>query len=156
MESRVGTKAFLVYYFGAGIWSKALWLIMTIVADPLSEDSVIGASGAISGMIALYIYQCFHSRLKMVLDSLLLPFKINIPAAPVIIFWFYLDVNYGIAFLSQPMRVAYWGHVGGFLFSLAVGCIKKYGHEGRLEHLKNAIYKKLEGGRGWQAAEKNC
>jgi membrane associated rhomboid family serine protease len=154
VENRVGTKAFIVYYFGAGLWSKALWLIMTLVADPLSETPVIGASGAISGMIALYLYRCFHSKLKMVLDPLFFPLKINIPAAPIIIFWFYLDVKYGIASLSQPAGVAYWGHVGGFLFGLAVGRIKKYGHEGRLEHLKDVVLKKLEGGGGWQAAEK--
>jgi membrane associated rhomboid family serine protease len=154
VENRVGTKAFIVYYFGAGLWSKALWVIMTLVADPLSTAPVIGASGAISGMIALYLYRCFHSKLKMVLDPLFFPFKINIPAAPIIIFWFYLDVRHGIASLSQPAGVAYWGHVGGFLFGLAVGRVKKYGHEGRLEHLKDTILKKLEGGGGWQAAEK--
>ncbi|MEK6698119.1 MAG: rhomboid family intramembrane serine protease [Nitrospirota bacterium] len=154
VENRVGTKAFIVYYFGAGLWSKALWVIMTLVADPLSTAPVIGASGAISGMIALYLYRCFHSKLKMVLDPLFFPFKINIPAAPIIIFWFYLDVRHGIASLSQPAGVAYWGHVGGFLFGLAVGRVKKYGHEGRLEHLRDAILKKLEGGGGWQAAEK--
>lgn len=154
LENRVGTKAFLVYYFGAGLWSKALWVSMELAVDPFAKTYVIGASGAISGLVALYLYRCFYSKLRLVIDPMFLPYRISIPAAPLIIFWFYTDIRGGIESLSHVTKVAYWGHVGGFLFGLAVGRIKRYGHEGRLEQLKDRMLKKLEGGWGWQDAEK--
>jgi membrane associated rhomboid family serine protease len=153
VEERIGARKFVYYYFGAGLWSTALWVVMEQLARPGSHGTVIGASGAISGVIALYLYRCFYSKLKMVVDPLFLPWKVHIPAAPLIIFWFLRDMLGGIASLSQSTGVAHWGHVGGFFFGLAVARIKRYGHEGRLEHAKGRLLSKLQAGDGWKSVD---
>jgi membrane associated rhomboid family serine protease len=154
VENRIGTKTFLVYYFGAGLSSAALQTIMELLARPGTQMVAIGASGAISGMIAIYLYRCFYSKVKMVVDPIFLPVRVHIPAAPLILFWFFQDVVGGIAGMSHFSHIGHWAHVGGFLFGLAIARIKKYGHEGQVEHYKEKVLSKLKEGGGWEAVEK--
>ena len=153
LENRIGAKNFLIYYFGAGLWAHAFWIIAEVARDPGSTTGAIGASGAVSGIIALYLYRCFYSKIRMIVTLVFLPWKVNIPAAPLIILWFSQDVIYGIADLSQPSGVAHWAHVGGFVFGLLAGRIKRYGHEGRVEHLNEKLLERLRSGDGWKSAE---
>jgi len=152
VEERIGVKKYVYYYFGAGLWSVALWAVMHQLGHPGSPQGIIGASGAVSGVIALYLYRCYYSKLKMVLDPIFLPFKFNIPAAPLIIFWFAKDLLQGIGSVGETTGVAYWGHVGGFLFGFAVARINRYGHEGQLEHTKDKLLAKLRESDGWKTS----
>ena len=79
VEERVGSRNFLIYYFGAGIAAGFLNLMMEIIARPDSTIPMIGASGAISGIMALFLYRCFYSKMKLVIHIFLLPRQFNIP-----------------------------------------------------------------------------
>lgn len=155
VEERVGSRNFLIYYFGAGVVSGLLHVIMEVIARPDSTSPLIGASGAISGIMALFLYRCFYSKMRLVISPILLPRQINIPVVPLILFWFFKDVIGGIFSMTHQVGIAYWAHVGGFIFGIAIGKIKKYGHEGQVEWIRERILKKLEGGGGWKAAEKD-
>jgi membrane associated rhomboid family serine protease len=155
VEERVGSRNFLIYYFGAGIAAGFLNLMMEIIARPDSTTSMIGASGAISGIMALFLYRCFYSKMKLVIHIFLLPRQFNIPVIPLILFWFLKDVISGIGTMTQQSGVAHWAHVGGFIFGIMVGRIKKYGHDGQVEWIREKIFKKLENGGGWKSAEKD-
>ncbi len=155
VEERTGTKNFLMYYFGAGLSAGILNVIMEILARPDSTTPGIGASGAISGVMALFLYRCFYSKLKLVISPILLPRQVNIPVIPLVLFWFFQDLVMGIFSLSSPTGVAHWAHIGGFAFGIVIGRIKRYGHEGQIEQLRGKILKKLEDGGGWKAAEKD-
>ena len=154
LETRVGRKNFLLTYFGAGIWATALWIVVEAFVRPESTIGLVGASGAVSGVIALYLYRCFYSKIRMVVTLLFLPWRVSIPAAPFIIIWFYQNVIYSVADLTEPSGTAHWAHIGGFIFGLLVGRIKRYGHEGRLEHLNTRLLERLRSGDGWKSAEK--
>ncbi len=155
VEERVGSKLFLLYYFGAGLTAGVVNVIMEVIARPDSTTGAIGASGAVSGIMALFLYRCFYSKLKLVINPILLPRQINVPVIPLVLLWIFQDVIMGIVSMSMPTGVAHWAHIGGFAFGIIVGRVKRYGHEGRVEQLRKNIQKKLEGGGGWKAAEKD-
>jgi len=153
LEDRVGRKLFLVYYLACGVAANLFDVIVTFIHDPASDSVGIGASGAISGIMGLYLYRCYYSKIKMVVSPIFLPMNIQIPAALLLIFWFFKNVFYGYAAFSKPSNIANWAHVGGFLFGLAVGRIMKYGHEGAMEHYTSKVLEKIRDGRGWKEAD---
>jgi len=155
VEERIGSRPFVVYYLCAGVFSAVLYSAMEALARGSLGLPTIGASGAVSGVMAIYVYRCFYSRMKMVIHPLLLPVKVNIPAAPLIILWFLRDILGGIASFSGASGVAHWAHVGGFAFGIGVAMVKRYGLEARVEYLREKINRKLEAGGGWVAAEKD-
>jgi len=154
VEERVGSKRFLIFYFGAGLTAGIVNLVMELIARPNSTVGAIGASGAVSGIMALFLYRCFYSKLKLVINPILLPRQINVPVIPLVLFWIFQDVVMGIFSMSHSTGVAHWAHVGGFAFGIVIGRINRYGHEGRIEQLRLKIQQKLEQGNGWKSAEK--
>jgi membrane associated rhomboid family serine protease/Tfp pilus assembly protein PilF len=154
VEERIGSKAFLLFYFGGGLASGVLGTVMEWVARPDSTVPGIGASGAISTIMALFLYRCFYARLKMVISPILLPRQVSIPVIPLVLLWFFQNVLMGFVSLHVQTGVGHWAHVGGFVFGIAIGRWKRYGHEGQVEQLRARVLKKLEDG-GWEAAEKD-
>ena len=155
LEDRVGAGRYLAYYMGAGIAASFLSIITGFISYGADGPVGIGASGAISGVMGLYVYRCWHSKLRMVIDPLLMPVKFSIPAAPLMIFWFLKDVYFGIHTLSGVSTgVGHWAHVGGFVFGLVVARVMRYGQEGRVENLRQKIMDRLEQSGGWDVAEK--
>jgi membrane associated rhomboid family serine protease len=89
----------------------------------------LGASGAIAGVLGAYILRFPHARIRTLV--FLGPF-ITFPAIPAIFFlgiWFVQQALYGIASLSmyesnigmENGGVAYWAHIGGFVFGAILG-----------------------------------
>ena len=155
VEERIGSRSFLIYYFGAGLTAGILNVIMEVIARPDSTVGAIGASGAISGIMALFLSRCFYSKLKMVISPILLPRQFSIPVIPLVLLWIFQDFVLAILSMSRPTGIAHWAHVGGFAFGIIIGRVKRYGHEGRIEQLRLSIIKKLDSGGGWKAAEKD-
>jgi membrane associated rhomboid family serine protease len=155
VEERIGSKSFLLYYFGAGLTAGILNVVMEVIARPDSAVGAIGASGAISGIMALFLYRCYYSKLKMVINPILLPSQVSIPVIPLVLLWIFQDFILAIMSMSRPMGIAHWAHVGGFAFGIVIGRVKRYGREGRIEQLRLSIIRKLDRGGGWKAAEKD-
>jgi membrane associated rhomboid family serine protease len=154
VEERVGRLNFLIYYLICGAGSGILFTVMTALASPGALSPAIGASGAISGIMGLFLYRCYYSKLKMVISPILLPRQVNIPVVPLVILWFLQNVIFGILTLGATGGVAHWGHVGGFIAGIIIGRVKRYGQEGRVENLREKILARLASGGGWASAEK--
>lgn len=92
IEERIGSRLFLIYYFGAGFAAGVVNVIMEVIARPTSTIGAIGASGAISGIMALFLYRCFFSKVKLVINPILLPRQINIPVIPLVLLWIFQDL----------------------------------------------------------------
>jgi membrane associated rhomboid family serine protease len=118
IEERTGPAHYLSFYLLSGIASAAA----TIVMAPQSTVPVIGASGAIAGVLGAYFI--LYPRGSIL--TFFPPFFFRLPAVLYLIVWFAAQLFSGIAggaAGSLGGGVAWWAHVGGFLFGVAAGPI---------------------------------
>jgi len=119
IEERMGWKRYLVFYLLAGIIAGLAMVAM----GPESRIPVVGASGAIAGVLGAYLALFPGGRITALVPFFFFIRILEIPAIFYLIIWFALQLYSGIASGSGPLigGVAWWAHVGGFLFGLAVG-----------------------------------
>jgi len=117
VEDRMGPFGFLSFYLLSGL---AAALMQTFV-DPNSVIPVLGASGAIAGVMGAYILLYPHARVVTLIPIFFIFTTFNIPAIFYLGFWFVSQLFSGLASLGASMGgVAWWAHVGGFLFGLVI------------------------------------
>jgi membrane associated rhomboid family serine protease len=111
VEYCLGHSNFLPFYFICGIIAN----LTQVAFDPTSQVPVIGASGAISGILGAYAV-CFPTaKIKTLVPLIFIFTIIEIPALIFLAIWFFIQVQSGSA--AQAMGgagVAWWAHVGGF------------------------------------------
>ncbi len=116
MEDRLGRTRFLAFYLGTGLAAAAA----QIAIDPGSRLPMVGASGAIAGVLGGYIWLFPQARID-VLVIIVVFFRIfAIPAWIVLGLWFALQLLTGAATPSEAGGVAYWAHIGGFVAGLGL------------------------------------
>ena len=123
VEDRFGHFRYLLFYLAAGV--AAIWL--QIAVDSTSTVPTIGASGAIAGVLGAYLLLFPFSRVRTAVIMFFI-FFVRIPAVILLGFWFLLQFFSGIGTLglaSEGGGVAYWAHIGGFLFGIAVVIVYK-------------------------------
>ncbi len=114
LEDQLGPLRFLLFYLAAGTGAA----LAQIAADPGSGIPMVGASGAIAGVMGGYLLLFPRARVD-VLFFFLIFFRIfAIPAWAVLGFWFASQVVAGMATPIDLGGVAYWAHVGGFVAGL--------------------------------------
>lgn len=106
VEDALGHGRFLAFYLLCGILAGAAH----VVAQPSSEAPLIGASGAVAGVIAAYLVLHPHVRL-WALVFMKLPLRV--PAFWVIGLWIALQVYQVVA--ASDEETAWWAHIGGFV-----------------------------------------
>jgi rhomboid family protein len=116
IERSMGHLRYLVFYLACGLGANAL----EIATSASSNAPGLGASGAISGVLAAYLLLYPTSRVGTLLPISWFLIPVRLPAWVLIIGWFLLQLISGIASLSPDVGaaaggVAYWAHVGGFL-----------------------------------------
>ena len=118
VEARLGHARFIGFYLAAGIVA-----CLTMVAmAPKSSVPVIGASGAIAGVLGGYFILHPGGRISTILPASFMLRRVEVPAILYLLIWFGLQLYWGIS--SGPGGpllggVAWWAHVGGFLFGIA-------------------------------------
>jgi len=119
IEDRLGHGRYLVFYFCCGIAASLAQLII----DPTSTVPVLGASGAIAGVLGCYMGLFPFARVIILVPILFVPLFFELPAMAFIGLWFLIQVFQGIADLfTSPSAggVASWAHVGGFIAGLVL------------------------------------
>jgi membrane associated rhomboid family serine protease len=120
VEEAMGAARYLAFYLVAGIVSA---LAMAMVM-PQSHVPVIGASGAIAGVLGAYFILHPGGRIRTILPVIVLWYVVDVPALVYLLIWFAAQLYWGISDTSQASGgVAWWAHVGGFLFGIAMGPI---------------------------------
>ena len=108
MEAAMGRGRFLLFYLASGLIAAAAEYGM----GPLSRSPVIGASGAIAGVLGGYLLLFPKARVDVIIIFIIF-FKIfPLPAWTVLGFWIVLQIYSGAT--GQNDGVAYWEHIGGF------------------------------------------
>ena len=119
IEATVGNLRFLVFYLLGGLIAG----LAHVLIDPASGIPTIGASGAISAVMGAYIVMFPNSRVKMLFILFLSVFYI--PSWLFLGFWFIQQTISGMGALGLSATngggVAWWAHIGGFVFGLAAG-----------------------------------
>ncbi len=118
VEDRLGSGRYLVFYLLCGLVAA----FAHVVINAESTVPTIGASGAISGVLAAYVVFYPTSRVITLVLLLFLPWFVQIPATIYIGFWFVAQLLNGVLTVVKGQQamggVAWWAHVGGFLAGL--------------------------------------
>jgi membrane associated rhomboid family serine protease len=111
VEDSMGHGRFAAFYLLCGLAAAAL----QILANPQSGIPMVGASGAIGGVMGAYIVLYPKVRVKMLLFLGLYVTTFTIPAFWMLGYWFVAQVVGGIGAIgAHGGGVAFWAHVGGF------------------------------------------
>ena len=115
VEDAMGHVRYLVFYLLAGLAATALQVFI----DQESLIPMVGASGAIAGVLGAYLVLYPRATVSVVIPLLWFFGAFPVPAAFLIIFWLLLQLLSGVASLGAAAGVtegiAFWAHVGGFI-----------------------------------------
>ncbi len=114
LEDEMGHVGFLIFYLAAGIGAAA----MQSVADLNSAIPMVGASGAIAGVMGGYLLLFPKARVDVLFIFIIIFRIFPIPAWIVLGVWLGVQVFSGVSTPSDAGGVAYWAHVGGFVAGL--------------------------------------
>jgi membrane associated rhomboid family serine protease len=112
VEDSMGPVRFVVFYLLCGVAA----VVAQVVTNPASPIPMVGASGAIGGVMGAYavLYPRVPVHMLVVLGFYV--DRIVVPAWVMLGYWFLIQVMSGIpALASTGGGVAFWAHVGGFL-----------------------------------------
>ena len=109
VEDAVGHSRFILFYLFSGV---AAALVQCSV-DPGSTVPMIGASGAVSGILGAYLLLYPRAKVKTLIFIFVFITTIDIPAMVLLSLWFFVQIIF-----SHGQGVAWFAHIGGFLFGL--------------------------------------
>src|SRR5512139_2108478 len=113
VEDRLGHLRFLLFYLLAGVAAN----LVHFVVNHDSTMPVIGASGAIAGVMAAYLRLFPFARIITLFPVFFIPYFFEVPAYLFMGFWFLTQVFSGAASLAAAEGgggIAWWAHIGGF------------------------------------------
>ncbi|MFZ5882537.1 MAG: rhomboid family intramembrane serine protease [Chloroflexota bacterium] len=118
VEDRMGSGRYLLFYLLSGTAAA----FAHIFFNPTSTVPTIGASGAISGVLAAYLIFFPYARVITLIPVFFLPWFVEIPALFYLGMWFLLQLSNGLFSVVAGVQafggVAWWAHVGGFAAGL--------------------------------------
>ena len=113
VEDRMGHFKYLVFYLIAGYVAT----FAHIFFYPLSNVPLVGASGAIAGVLGAYLILFPRAKILTLIFIFIIIQVIPIPAMAFLVLWFLIQLWSGASSLSGQagQSVAFWAHVGGFV-----------------------------------------
>jgi len=116
VEDSMGHLRFLLFYLMTGLVASAAH----IASDPGSVVPVVGASGAISGVMGAYLLLYPRARVRTLLVLIVFFTLIDVPAFVYLGYWFLLQLASAQLTAGSGGGVAFWAHVGGFVAGLGL------------------------------------
>jgi len=121
VEDALGSARFLVFYLCGGFAATALQTVVTLEVGTTLEATIpnLGASGAVSAVLGAYLVLLPHARVLTLFFVILR----EVPAILFLGLWFAFQLYSGGASLASPQEgggVAFFAHVGGFVFGAAL------------------------------------
>jgi membrane associated rhomboid family serine protease len=116
VEDILGHGKYLVFYLLCGVIASATQYAIS----PDSQVPVLGASGAIAGVMGAYLIKFPHSRILTLIPIIVFWTTIEIPAVLILVYWFVLQFFSGIGSIGYSQAasqggVAFFAHIGGFI-----------------------------------------
>jgi len=115
VEDSMGQGRYLIFYLLCGLAAAATQSLI----NPSSAVPMVGASGAISGVMGAYVVLYPRVRVHMLVVLVVFVTRIVVPAYLMLGYWFLLQLVGGTAAQGEG-GVAFWAHVGGFVAGAAL------------------------------------
>ena len=123
VEERLGFLFFPFFYLAAGVVAGLAQFILM----PDSNIPMLGASGAVAGVLGAYFALFPHHSVKTLIPVFGFPAVVEISASVMLIYWFFTQLFAGAASLaidtSSTGGVAFFAHIGGFVTGWVVAKI---------------------------------
>ena len=120
VEDWLGSLRFLLFYLVCGL----LAALLQIAVNPASPIPMIGASGAISGVLAAYLVLFPGARVLTFVPILFFFYLVRLPALIFLGLWFLLQfLNGAVSLTAGDLSMggtAWWAHIGGFVAGLVL------------------------------------
>jgi membrane associated rhomboid family serine protease len=118
IEDRLGHGRFVLFYLLCGLAAA----LAQIYINPTSRIPMVGASGAVAGVLGAYLVLFPHSRIIALIPIVFFMQLAEIPAFIFLVFWFLMQFMSGaVAITGAPAGgVAWWAHIGGFVSGMAL------------------------------------
>jgi membrane associated rhomboid family serine protease len=116
VEDILGHVRFTIFYLLCGIGAAAA----QVLPSPESVIPMVGASGAISGVLAAYLLMFPHARVLVAIPLGFIFHMIKLRAVTVLGFWFLLQLISSLMAPSDTGGVAFRAHLGGFVAGLVL------------------------------------
>jgi membrane associated rhomboid family serine protease len=115
IEDLMGHSRFLLFYLICGILATSVqWYFSQTLIVP-----VVGASGAIAGVLGAYFFRFPYARVLIVVPILIFPFFFEIPAIAFLGFWVIMQLQEvstaALFYGGAATGSAWWAHLGGFV-----------------------------------------
>ncbi len=120
----MGHTRFIVFYLLCGIAAA----LAQAIPDTSSTIPMVGASGAISGVLGAYLLLYPHARVLVVVPIGFIVLTPRIAAYWVLGIWFGMQLLNSMATTGQQGGVAFAAHIGGFVAGMALISVFKYSH----------------------------
>ena len=115
IEDYLGHIKFLIFYLICGICAS----FIHVFSDINSTVPVIGASGAISGILGAYLILYPKAKVKLLIWFGIVTI-IRVKASIVLIFWFIYQFLNVFVSTGEGGGVAWWAHIGGFIAGMLI------------------------------------
>ena len=112
IEDTLGHFRFLIFFLLAGLGAA----LTQVFSDPQSTTPMIGASGAVAGVLGAYLLLFPHARILTLMFIFIFIRLIRIPALIVLGFWFLMQLLSVTS--GYETGVAFFAHIGGFVAGL--------------------------------------
>jgi len=111
IEDRLGHLKYLLFYLLMGVISG----LAQVAFDPESNIPIIGASGAVAGILGAYLVSCPRARVLALIPIFIVFTVAELPAVVFLGFWFLLQLFQGVASIGVDVSIAWWAHIAGFV-----------------------------------------
>lgn len=118
VEDSMGRPRFAAFYVVCGLAAA----LLQVALNPASEVPMVGASGAISGVMGAYLVLYPRVRVFAMVPVGLFLTSVALPAWSMLVYWFAIQLLSGLTVLRGATGggVAFWAHVGGFVAGLVL------------------------------------
>jgi membrane associated rhomboid family serine protease len=123
IEERLGRIRFLLFYLACGLAAA----LTQIYINPTSKIPMVGASGAVAGVLGGYLLLFPHAHVLALIPILFFFQVVELPAVLFLGFWFLMQFLNGAVSITAANYatggVAWWAHIGGFVSGMALGYV---------------------------------
>ncbi len=114
VEDRLGRFLYLFFYLGCGVVAA---VAQGLVSNGESAIPMVGASGAIAGVMGAYLVWCWRSRVTLLVPVVIIPLPVKVPAVLYLLLWIGTQWLAAVETATRSVHlggVAWWAHIGGF------------------------------------------